>query len=208
MIANFKKKNDTSGLLLMYSQAIGNLTKTLYSYKTDLTQDQSTVVANDVAKDFQPFVLDLINEDVNGFIYMANNPLRRVYRSLEMDHAVDLSKYLNTSDNVEMLHKLQNLPISQPHFSVFADFNGDCRPDLLLTSFNKTEAKMYLEFWLPMSSSHYKLKKWYEINVEDPSMISQFIIGDFGMNVVMTLQFNLLLFYFYSSCFSQYQQQL
>jgi len=130
-----------------------------------------------------PFILDLTGNYHNGIIYNRENPAARVFQYLdENSPPAELSKYLKYADDTNLMKKLLSLPISNPHISNFADFNGDCKPDLLLSSHNITSKMLYFEFWVNIGNAEYKLKKAFEFYQEKPEQISQFVISDFGIS--------------------------
>ncbi len=155
---------------------------TIYEYRDAFSGNANATIEH-VAKGFQPFVLDLLGNYANGLIYITDDTVPvRMYRSFDSASPVKLSEYLALGDNAQDLAYFQSLPISNPHGSAFADFNGDCKPELLLTSYDQTKKVFYFEFWEKQTGQEkYKLSSWVNVSltVNDSSVISQPAIADF-----------------------------
>ena len=190
LIDNFKKGDETNGLLLVLDDKIDK--NTTYEYLEVNKAGLKTYTKNitNVAKGFQPFVLDLLGLYMNGIIFMDKNNTRLYHLLNSTDEKPrPLKQYLNKGDPamVEMFNKL---PIAIPHSMAFVDFNGDCFPDLLITSFDSTSSKMYFEFWVGIKGgiTQYELKHWVEITVSSPAAISQIAIDDFSNSIKRIMQ--------------------
>lgn len=131
----------------------------------------------DPAPNFQPFVLDFLGQSENQFIYMDKNNHRYFYSSTKENN--ELKNYLHKTE----IPEYKEPPISTPHSSSFIDINGDCIPDIVLTSFDDTN--FYIEYWLFIESEHYELYNVTTIKAK-PEQISQLVFSDFG-NLIISL---------------------
>ena len=133
---------------------------------------------------FQPLVLDFLGKTENQFIFMnvTKNDKKEEKRAYYSNGAVhDLNDILKNEINEE----IGKDPISTPHSSSFVDLNGDCIPDIVLTSYKKGEnnrnGTFYIEYWLFVKEKRYELYNFTKIeNVADPKDISQLVFADFG----------------------------
>jgi integrin alpha FG-GAP repeat containing protein 1 len=127
---------------------------------------------------FQPLVLDFLGESENQFIYMSGSEKpERMYYSCSKVSSNTLSEHLNNTHE-----EVVNNSISVPHSSSFVDLNGDCIPDIILTSYNETKKTFYIEYWLFIEKGKYELYGYTEIqNVTSPKEISQLVFADFGI---------------------------
>lgn len=154
---------------------------TEYYFKESLDEGKELVRINvNPTKGFQPLVLNLLNRQFNGILYMdkndGKNPERRYYIPSE-NKTYPLKTFLHKGSIV-----FDEPSITSPHSASFVDLNGDCHPDLVLTSYDPNKKTFYIEYWLYISHNNYTLYNCTSLeDVNNTTDISQLVFADFGI---------------------------
>lgn len=176
MVASFTREKK-SELLVVLNKTKDGKEATEYLL-VDIKGKNITKLNIEPVHNFQPLVLDFLGTSVNQLIYMSNKngkPQRVFYSSSTGE--VPLSKHLIN----KKYKNFEEFPISVPHSSSFIDVNGDCIPDIVLTSYDSKQKHFYIEYWLFTKKETYELYDYTRVEgVDDPRNISQLVFADFG----------------------------
>jgi len=175
-LVKFNKEKEPE-LLIVLDKDKGGTKTTKYILRELYKKEYKDLELSPYEK-FQPLVLDFLGKSENQFIYMGTDMKRRYYSNGTVH---DLNKNLKN----EKYPGIANYTISIPHSSSFIDLNGDCIPDIVLTSYEEKgdnkNGVFRIEYWLFVKEEHYELYDCTEIkDVANAKDISQLVFADFG----------------------------
>ena len=123
-----------------FTWAIEEVTKS-----EDLITVGTATITDDIDKDVQPFFFDYNGDTLTDVLYSADNemvPLKLLLQKKNKNGTREWDRFdfdLHFTTEMKGICKTPDSArrLANPHYNSYQDVNGDCIPDLLLTTFNE-----------------------------------------------------------------------